>query len=500
MRLNYANMEKETDDNYGHILKYTGIFGGVQGLNIVIGLVRNKLIALLLGPSGMGLASLFNTTVNFVSQSTNLGVAFSAVRHISAYYDQGDEQRLAHYVKVVRGWSLLTALLGLLLCLVLGPVLSYTTFAWGNHTLHFMLLGPAVAMIAITGGETAILKGVRRLGALAGVQVFSVFAALLISIPVYYFFGETGIVPVIVLMAFATMVLTLRYSLRLFPLRLSGARGILGEGMDMVRLGVAFTLAGIVGSSSEMVIRAFLNVKGDLDMLGLYNAGYMLTITYAGMVFSAMEADYFPRLSGVQHDVAATNDTVNRQMEVSLLLVSPMLAALIISLPVLIPLLFSAQFLPVVGMGQVAALAMYLKVLTLPVAYITLARGRSLAYLFLETSYYVVFVLMIMVGYEQWGLYGTGVAVMLAHLFDYLLINGFAYKKYGYRCSVTVFRYAGVQLAFGLCAFVLTLTLSGWSYWLAGIIVTLFSGLYSLQILRQKTHLWQALMRRFRKA
>ena len=121
-------MEKETDDNYGHILKYTGIFGGVQGLNIVIGLVRNKLIALLLGPSGMGLASLFNTTVNFVSQSTNLGVAFSAVRHISAYYDQGDEQRLAHYVKVVRGWSLLTALLGLLLCLVLGPVLSYTTF------------------------------------------------------------------------------------------------------------------------------------------------------------------------------------------------------------------------------------------------------------------------------------------------------------------------------------------------------------------------------------
>ena len=299
-------------------------------------------------------------------------------------------------------------------------------------------------------------------------------------------------------MAFATMVLTLRYSLRLFPLRLSGARGILGEGMDMVRLGVAFTLAGIVGSSSEMVIRAFLNVKGDLDMLGLYNAGYMLTITYAGMVFSAMEADYFPRLSGVQHDVAATNDTVNRQMEVSLLLVSPMLAALIISLPVLIPLLFSAQFLPVVGMGQVAALAMYLKVLTLPVAYITLARGRSLAYLFLETSYYVVFVLMIMVGYEQWGLYGTGVAVTLAHLFDYLLINGFAYKKYGYRCSVTVFRYAAVQLLLGLSVFLLTQTTAGVVYWILGSALVLSSGFYSLHILHGKTRLWEALMRRIK--
>ena len=42
-------MEKtEKNDSYSHILKYTGIFGGVQGLSILIGLVRNKFAALLL--------------------------------------------------------------------------------------------------------------------------------------------------------------------------------------------------------------------------------------------------------------------------------------------------------------------------------------------------------------------------------------------------------------------------------------------------------------------
>ena len=413
-------MKKEGNESYQHILKYTGIFGGVQGLNIVLGLVRTKLIALLLGPSGMGLASLFNTTVGFVSQATNLGVSFSAVRHLSSLYDAGDEAALAHFVKVVRGWSLLTALLGILVCVMIGPLLSQTTFAWGNHTLHFMLLAPAVGMLAIMGGETAILKAMRALGALASVQVLAVVAALVISIPIYYFFGESGIVPVIVLMALATMLLTVRHSYRLVPLQLSGAKGMLGEGMEMVRLGVAFTLAAVIGSASELLIRSYLNVVGDLDMLGLYNAGYMLTITYAGMVFSAMEADYFPRLSGVQHDIDATNECVNRQMEVSLLLLSPMLAALMLSLPILIPLLFSAQFLPVVEMAQVATLAMYLKVMTLPVAYITLARGYSLSYLFLETSYYVAFIVLFVVGYEHWGLYGTGVAVALAHLFEYV--------------------------------------------------------------------------------
>lgn len=120
-------MKKEGNESYQHILKYTGIFGGVQGLNIVLGLVRTKLIALLLGPSGMGLASLFNTTVGFVSQATNLGVSFSAVRHLSSLYDAGDEAALAHFVKVVRGWSLLTALLGMLVCVMIGPLLSQTT-------------------------------------------------------------------------------------------------------------------------------------------------------------------------------------------------------------------------------------------------------------------------------------------------------------------------------------------------------------------------------------
>jgi len=492
-------MDKKPNESYSHVLKYTGIFGGVQGLNIGVGLVRNKIVAMLLGPSGMGLVTLFTTTVNFISQATNFGISFSAVRHISAIFDRGEEAEIAHFVKVVRAWSLLTALLGMLICIVAGPALSSSTFSWGDHTLHFVLLSPAVAMLAITGGETAILKGARQLKALAVVQVYSVLAALLITVPVYYFFGEAGIVPVIVLMAFVSMALTIGFSWRLFPFRLCGARGLLGEGMAMVRLGVAFTLAGIIGSGAEMLIRAYLNVVGDLNVLGLYNAGYMITVTYAGMVFSAMETDYFPRLSGVCHDVRATNETVNKQMEVSLLIIAPMLVSLMVLLPVLIPLLFTNSFLPVVAMAQVSALAMLLKVLTLPVAYITLARGCSGAYLFLESAYFVVFVLLVILGYEQWGLFGTGIAVLIAHIFDYVMINGYAYWKYNYRISAEVVRYAAVLLPVGLLAFLLTQWMEGLTYWVSGGLLMMVTTFFSLGVLRRKTRLWEALVRRFRR-
>jgi len=491
-------MAEEREDSYGHVLKYTGIFGGVQGLNILMGLVRNKIVAMLLGPAGMGLASLFNTAVSFVSQATNLGLSFSAVRHVSELFETGDEERIMHFVKVVRSWSLLTALFGFMVCMLAGPLLNALSFSWGNHTLHFMMLAPAVAMLAITGGEAAILKGARRLKSLVLIQVLSVVASLLISIPIYYRWRQTGVVPVIVLMALFNMAATCYYSYRLYPLKVSVSKGVLGDGMEMVRLGVAFVLAGVMGSGAEMYIRSFLNVSGSLDEVGLYNAGFMLIVTYSGMVFTAMETDYFPRLSAVSHDQVKANQTVNRQIEVSLLLAAPMLAALMLGMPVLIPLLFTSEFLPVVGMAQVAVFSMYIKSVSLPISYMTLARGDSLAYFLLEGAYDIVLVLLFLLGYRYWGLFGTGIALSLSYVLDIIMVYTYAKVRYRFRFSSQVLQYCAIQLPLGITVYMVTLTDSAWTYWLMGSLLCFVSLAFSVHVLHQKTSLWNALGTKFK--
>lgn len=474
------------NNSYRHILKYTGVFGSVQGLNVLVSLVRNKFVALFLGPAGMGLVSLLNTAMSFISQTTNLGIATSAVRHVSELYDNGDEKQLAHYIKVVRAWCVVAALLGMALCFMSAPLLDLLSFSWGNHTLHYFLLAPAVSMIAVTGGETAILKATQRLGSLAMLQAWTMVASLLISLPLYYFYGESAIVPVMTLMALATMLLTIGYSYHYYPLRVKGMWSVLGEGIPMVKLGLAFIMAGVVGSASEMLIRFILNVQGGLDDVGFYNAAYMMTVTYAGMVFSAIDSDFFPRLSAVNQDVNASNEIVNRQLEMSLLMVAPMLVAFIIGLPVLIPLLFSKEFIPVVATTQLAATAMYMKVLTLPVAYLTLARGRSKAYLFLETTYFVFFVLITWFCYRYWGLYGMGVALVAAHVFDLIMIHLFAHWQYGYRISRPVVRYSLVQVGLGVLAFATTFIKEPLTYWVSGSVLLIISLIFSLLLIRRK--------------
>ena len=494
-------MKKEdSKDRYSHILRYTGLFGGVQGLNILIGIVRNKLVAMILGPNGMGLISLFNSTIKLVSDSTSFGISMSAVRNISEDFDRQNIEKLEADVALVRSWSFLTALLGMFVCIAFSPLLSSFTFSWHGHTLHFIFLSPIVAMTAITGGELAVLKGVRRLKALAGISVYSVIGALLASVPLYYIYKERAIVPSLVIMAFIQMALTIAVSYKIFPLRLSLSRSVLRQGYSMIRLGIAFVFAGILGSGADFVIRSYISNVAGIDTVGLFNAGYMLTMTYVGTVFSAMETDFFPRLSGVSSLGFTFNRTVSNQIEVMLLLVSPLLVVFTFTLPILLPLLYTGKFLPALGMIQIIVLAMYFRALKLPVEYIPLAKGDSLSYLFLEAFYDIVLVVLVIILFRKFGLTGAGVAVTLAGIIDFIVVFIYARLRYAYKPTAGIVKYTLIQLPIGLLAYASTWIADPRLYWSIGALLAILSMTASLSILRKKTRLWAALMRKLNKA
>lgn len=481
---------KDANHAYTHIIKYTGLFGGVQGLNILIGVVRNKILALLLGTSGMGLMSLLNSYLTFVSQSTNLGISVSAVKSLSAFYDSGDNRKICHFIGVIRIWCLLAGALGFVVCLVAGPILNALSFSWGDHTLHFILLAPAVAMMAVTGGETAILKATRKLKDLATLQVACVATILLITIPLVYLFNYKAIVPLLVATALVSMVITLFYSYRHFPLTKATFYGIsdrIYEGRGMVRLGLAFVVTGAMASGADMIIRALLSLDAELDTVGLYNAGYMITISYAGLAFSSMETDYFPRLSAIIHDANAIREVANRQIEVTLLILAPLLCILMFVLPVVIPLLFSAQFLPAVAMAQAALFAMFLKAVSLPIAYITLSKGDSLAYVLLESFFAIMLVVCVLVGFNIGGLTGAGFGISVSYIIELAANTLYTKVRYGFRLSNNACLYMAIMYLSGVVAYLIATTDIGLPLRLVvGIVVVVGSVGYSISILHRK--------------
>ena len=490
-------MSKQT--TYSHILKYTGLFGGVQGLGILINIIRNKLVAMILGPDGMGLMALFSATVKFVGDSTSLGIPVSAVKSLSHDEAQATAHDKERTVAMVRSWCLLTGLAGMWIMLLLSPLLNRWIFTWGDHSLHFALLSPAVLFAALSGGELAILKGLHELRRLAKASLLAVLGLLVLSVPLFYVWGEAAIVPSLVLTSIMQWGIAVRLTSRLFPLRYSFSKSSLGEGMGMVRLGVAFTVAGIMSSGAEFLIRTFFNINADLAFIGLYNAGYVLAMTYAGMMFSAMDTDYFPRLSAISGTGEELNECVSRQIEVSLLLAAPMLACFMLAMPVILPLLYTSQFLEVLPMVQVAVLAMYLRAIILPIAYLPLSKGDSWSFLLMEGASSVTIVLFVILGWHVYGLTGTGFGILTSAIAEVIILACYMRWKYGYRLSSDVITTMLLQLPLGVAAYLVTLITQPALYLSLGFIVAAASLAISLNILRKKTRLWESLKNKIRK-
>lgn len=455
---------------YRHIIRNTGFFGGVQVLSLLASLVRNKFAAVLLGPVGLGFMSIYNTVVKFISEASNLGIGFSAVRQVSASYADGDLSRVRPVVDTVRVWSLLTGLAGTALCCVLSPLLSKIGFDTLSRWPDFLWLSPVVGLTVVTGGEMAILKGVRRLRQVGVCSLINALAGVAIAFPFFYCLGRDGIVPALAVSALAVLVTVFFHSFRIFPFRLdSPLRGCLKRGRGMLRLGLAFLGAGVLGSGVELAIRSYISHSGTMADVGLYNAAYVLTVTYASVVFMSMETDYFPRLSSVNQDSKAANALVNRQIEASLLLLAPLLAAFLVLLPVIIPLIYSSAFMEMIDMARFGVLAMLLRAMILPMEYLSLAKGRSGVYLLTEAAYDVFVAAAVMVGYSLDGLRGMGIGLLAAAVFNCLLDWTVCYAYYRFVMSRKAFGVFLLQLPVLVGAFVVTGFFDGIAYWTWGV-------------------------------
>ena len=88
-------------NNYRSIIKTTGLIGGVKIFTLIFNFLKAKVIALFLGPSGMGIYSLFQNFGNVGVAFSDLGMHYSAVFHLAQAKAAGDDNRKNQLFKVL---------------------------------------------------------------------------------------------------------------------------------------------------------------------------------------------------------------------------------------------------------------------------------------------------------------------------------------------------------------------------------------------------------------
>ena len=180
-------MNKTTNvSSYRSVAKSNALFGSVQIFNIIIGIVRSKIVAVLLGPSGMGVMGLLNSTIDLIKSVSNMGLQTSAVRDVTLAYESNDKEKIVSINGTLSRMVWVTGLVGALLMFILAPQLSEFSFSSAQYAFHIRILSVVILLSQLTIGRNVLLQGMRKLKSLASSNVIGGLIGLLVTIPLYY--------------------------------------------------------------------------------------------------------------------------------------------------------------------------------------------------------------------------------------------------------------------------------------------------------------------------
>lgn len=435
------NNNNESATGYRAVLKATSIFGGVQIFNIILSLVRGKILAVLIGTAGMGLNGLLISSLTLITKASSLGLNESAVRDISSANHSKDTRKISYIYTVFKHWIWLTAILGVILTLTFAPLLSKIAFDDTSHTKYFILLASTFIFSALTGGVYTLLRGLRKIKDLARANISGSVAGLLIAIPFFYFFGIDGVVPAIIGSSIATFLVSIYFNRKVKIKReVLSIKETFRGGRQMVNLGLILTISSLLDAGVKFFLSAYISKTGGLDDLGIYNAGYSIMAGYVGMVFTAMGTDYFPRLSEVIDNPDKWKVIVNQQAETVLLILGPILTFILLSSPILIKILLSSEFLPSLGYLIWASTSILLRGIIWTSGFIIIAKGDKKIYLFTEIAAQIYLLSFNLLLYKLYGTDGLGMAMTISYIVAAIVIYYVLKLRYNFVMSKATYQ------------------------------------------------------------
>jgi O-antigen/teichoic acid export membrane protein len=471
----------DQQSSYRQIMKATSLFGGVQVFNIIIGIIRSKFVAVLLGPAGMGIMGLLTSTTGIISSLTNFGLGTSAVKDIAAAFGSGNEKRVGTVITAFRRMVWITGLLGLVITLLLAPWLSQLTFGNHNYTMAFIWLSLTLLFNQLSSGQMVLLQGMRKLKFLATANLSGSTIGLIVTLPLYFYYGIDGIVPGIIGTALASLLISWYFSgkIKIEKVALSPLQTV-AEGKNMLRMGFIISLSGLLSVGAAYIVRIFISRTGGVDQVGLYNAGFAIINTYVGLIFSAMSTDYYPRLSAVAHDNLRCKQTINQQAEIALLILAPILIVFLIFINWVVILLYSKQFIAVNGMIYWAALGMFFKACSWAIAFVFLAKGASKLYFWNELVANLLLLLFNLIGYHFWGLTGLGISFTIAYLLYLIQVFLISKTKFAFKFDRDLIEIFVIQFGLAIAGFLTTKYLLNPFNYILGILLIAVSAWYSI--------------------
>lgn len=448
-------------DSSKSILKSTTLIGSSKVLSMIINLIKSKYIAVVLGPSGTGMVGIFQSTISLVQTLGGLGIQYSAVRDIAQAYAQKDQFKIAQVVISLRSVVFFTGFLGFLLTIIFANNLSIFAFGEAQYSWHIKILSLAVFFNLISSGEMSLIQGRRQIKDLAKLSVLIALIGTIVAIPSIYLFKLDGILIFLISQSFFQFIMIYHFARKIKVINIKLKFYEIWQNINqMVKLGLAFMGSALATVITTYLIKVFIIREINLSAAGIYQAAFAISGLYIGIILQAMAKDFYPQLAAIAFKAEKEIDLINQQVSIGMILAAPGLLFTLALSPILIKLLYTYEYFDAYPILQWMIFGIFLRTISWPMAYILVARAKSIIFFITEIITNLVHLLLIYFLIKKYGIIGTGIAFFVMYFFYSFFIYFLIKLENGFSWSPEVFKQISLYGIIFLISFIILKNMS----------------------------------------
>lgn len=473
-------------NNFQSILKSTGLIGAVQIIKLSFGLLRNKLIAYFLGPTGMGVWSLYQAFTEMFQNLSNLGLDKSAVKFIS---ENSEEERYRNLIIQITRYSIfVSAAFVSILIALFSKYFSNSLFNTQDYSTGIIVCAFIVFINSLSNAYLCILNGLNEIKKIAFSQLIGVVCGSSIVLALVPFFGVEAIpfyLLIIALFAFIPTFVSVR-GLRISELPIDVEKSI-PVLVKLIKVGFAFWLSAVFQAFMVYLTNIYLKENLSIEALGIYQACWTISNLYIGIILSSMGVAFFPKICKVIENREESSQLINEQIEFGLLVSLPVVLTIFLFSPFLLTILYSGEFKFGEDIIRWQILGVVIRLLGFPFGYALMAKGLTKQYTLSQFTFSTLNFLFIILLVSYFGFEGLGINYFFAYSIYGLLTGIACYKLLGFKPNATIYKMILIYLVLISLSVAVLMFCEGYAYYLISVGLILYSFIFSIKSLKERS-------------
>lgn len=408
------------------LVKSASLIGFTEIAMVVVSIVRNKYLAVTIGPEGFGVYSLLSSFFGFMAIFAGVWLATPTMKYIAEYNSNNDKDSVQKVFDLSFVIVFFVATVLTILFFVCAKIIKSEFLHPDVIFLHYALFAASYISTSLTSVFRSLFQAFKLVKKVVIIRIISNIFNLITVVILVYFFDLTGFFVNILVSSLFLLFLFWRDSKNLVKIRIVKlnfkdqiARKILSFGRVSIFLGFINLFSEYL---RRIVIISYMSMSG----LGLFQASFGLT-KYLGVISNGATFYYSPKMSE-NININERNKVFNDYLRIILLSGSFFSVVSILFGKIAIQILYTDAFLPLSDIFYIFVIAQFMVSIQLAFQVIVVGMAKLKVHFLTTTIAHALIVIVPLFLIKKYGLWAVGFGAVVGSA-QHMFINFIYLRK-----------------------------------------------------------------------